>query len=203
MPAIQPVHIVSPYNPRAKALIEPIVEPLYDSGTVSTNATTLLDFFILPLGQGAVPKTLVDTNLRMAGQLGNPNVFLVTGFRLQYTQKLTQAITNIDDLAIMMYDMYYSVDIGDKFKNYLQVPAFRIPGGMGMYGFMSATTVSVIVTNGLPNGINRYSIEKYPIGLAPNETFSAQLNAPGGALTITTATKVWTFWEGIRGRAVG
>jgi hypothetical protein len=203
MPAIQPIQILSPYNPAERALIEPIVEPLYDSGTVTTATTTFLDFFKIPLGQGVVAKTLVDTNLRLAGQLGNPNVFLITGFRFQLTQYLTQAETNIDDAAIILYTSYYSVDIGDKFKNYLEQPTFRIPGGLGLYGFAASTTVAVVVTNGLPNGINRYSIEKYPIGLAPNETFGARIQFPGGAATLTTDTKVWTFWEGIRGRAVG
>ena len=141
--------------------------------------------------------------MRLAGQLGNPNVFLITGFRFQLTQFIAQAETNIDDAAEILYSSYYSVDIGDKFKNYLEVPTFRIPGGLGLYGFAASTTTAVVVTNGLPNGINRYSIEKYPIGLAPNETFGARIQFPGGAATITTATKVWTFFEGIRGRAVG
>jgi len=203
MPAIQPINIFSPYNPGERALIEPIVEPLYDSGTVTTNATTFLDFFKIPLGQGVPAKTLVETNMRLAGQLGNPNVFLITGFRFQLTQFIAQAETNIDDAAEILYSSYYSVDIGDKFKNYLEVPTFRVPGGLGLYGFAASTTTAVVVTNGLPNGINRYSIEKYPIGLAPNETFGARIQFPGGAATITTATKVWTFFEGIRGRAVG
>ena len=197
---------ISPVNLGNQAILEPIVQPLYDSGSVATTGTTQIQFFKVPVGQGTTTKTFVDTNMDTAGQLSNPKVFVVLAFRLHVTQDLTMLVTNINDLDKILHESFFSFDLGST-KNYLRVPAFMLPSGFGVSGFANqggntGSSVAVQVTNGQNNVFNAYSIAKYPIGLPPLQSFSADLNFPT-APTLTTATKVWAILWGILGREVG
>lgn len=195
---------LSPVNLGNRAVVEPIVQPLYDNGTVATSATTQIQFFKVPVGQSS--KTYVNTNLDQAGVLANPKIFVVLGFRL-HLQAVTMAATNIVDALKVIHSSYFSFDLGGNFKNYLRVPAFMLPSGFGITGFsdqggLTGATAAMSVTNGQPNIFNYFSIAKYPIGLPPLQSFEATLNFPT-AQTLTTATVVWAILWGILGREVG
>lgn len=192
---------ISPVNLGARSVVEPIVQPLYDRGPVCTAGTTQIQYFKVPRGQAG--KTLVDTNMDTAGALANPKIFVISGIRLHAQQDLTAALTNIDDLKIILHQSYFSFDIGGNFKNYLQVPAFMLPSGFGVSGFAAtALAAQDIVNNGMPAIHNFYSIQKYPIGIPPMQSFEATLNFPA-APTVTTETQVWAILWGILGREVG
>jgi hypothetical protein len=195
---------VSPVNLGSRAVVEPIVQPLYDKGTVATSGTTQIQYFKTPAGQGG--KTLVQTNMDTAGQLSNPKLFVISGFRLHPDQNLAGALTNITDLKEVLHTGFFSFDIGGNFKNYLRIPLFAIPSGFGVTGYAvndsTAAAFADIVNNGAPVISNFYSIAKYPIGIPPMQSFEATANWPT-APTITTALNMWCFLWGILGREVG
>ena len=194
---------VSPVNLGARSIVEPIVQPLYDSGDMATT-TTQIQYFKTPVGQGG--KTLVDTNMDTAGQLSNPKLFVISGFRVHATQKLTQAIARATDLASLLHGSFFSFDIGGNFKNYLRIPTFAVPSGFGVTGYAdlgTSTAFTGMVTNGMPNIHNYYSIAKYPLGIPPLQSFEATLNFPVALSSIDATTKVWVFLWGVLGREVG
>jgi hypothetical protein len=197
---------VSPVNLGSRAIVEPIVQPLYDSGLVTTTSTTQIQFFQVPLGQGTPTKTLVLTNQEVSGLLPNPKLFVISGFRLHISQDPSVALTSVTDMKIILHQSFFSFDLGGNFKNYLRVPSYMLPSGFGVTGFAvndsTASSTMSIVNNGAPVISNFFSIGKYPIGLPPLQSYQATLNFPT-APTLTAQTRVWCVLWGIMGREVG
>jgi hypothetical protein len=195
----------SPYNPARRALLEPIWQPLYSSA-VLTGATpeTKLSFFPVPAASQNDP---VLANLSI-NQLSNPKMFTIEGFRLHIAQKhvLYAANANVvwDDVVAIIEQYWYRVFVGA--KEYLRVPAFWVPSGIGLTGCVdvgSAAAYAAIATQGVTHHENYAKIKRLPITIPPQQQFECDLNAlAAGVAAISANRRIWTFWEGRLGREV-
>jgi len=79
------------YNVNRANQAEVIWQPLYDYQSYPAAGQTELNFFQVPVGQGATSspgatgtKTIADTNMKSAGQLPQPTQFLLTGIEILF-----------------------------------------------------------------------------------------------------------------------
>lgn len=178
-----------------------ITQPLYDSGTVATSATTKITFFSVPYGSGTTnfgtgAKTLTDTNLSLAGQIpaGWRHECRAVSF-VGWSVAVSQAL----DLQTMLQGAFIQIKTGGN-KIWLEIPAKRLTGGCGVEGF-AATAVGgspLTIQNahiGVSDARAVYGLQT-PITIVGGTAFSVTLEWPGGAPTLTAAMPVTLFFEG-------
>lgn len=178
--------------------INKLTQPLYDSGTVATSATTRISFFTIALNNGTTAfgsgvKTLVDTNLRQASQLPMGWHFDVYAFALAFW---STAATQAADIALCLHNAYLRFIMGGSVEWFL-APAKMVLGGLGVDGF-SATTATTTTIQGAHNGVaHPDAIEKLslPIPIEGGESFEGELVFPA-APTPTAAVAVQLFMRG-------
>lgn len=195
MPNYQP----SPVVP-AQAQAELITQGLYDSASIATAATSAVFF------GGANTNNLLLSNVPQASQLSHPKFFRVGGFRLipdanvLTTANLTPYASIVEDYVRMFYGGYYTFTIG-ALKNYLTVPMFMLPAGVG---FQSAnptgSNVGYTFSNGNPIFSAFYRL-KHWISIPPLQAFGGNLTWPT-ALTLNNTCRVWNWLDGEFGREV-
>lgn len=75
-------------------IVETIWQPIYDYQTLAATAVATQSFFQLPIGQSS--KTVVDTNMDLAGQLPKGQAFQITGIQVEILPGVTIAGTTVD-----------------------------------------------------------------------------------------------------------
>lgn len=195
-------------QPKAAAL-RPLKQPLYDTSILPAAGGLAVQFFAIPLGQAmpvtGVLKTLADTNMQQAGQLGTPNMFELYGFKFKYQQSVNVAA----DFDAIYDTGVFTFNFGQQ-RPWLQIPLAQIPAGTMPTG---ANTIDgqaapgaeiYSLTNG-PSNTNSYynfTIQRKAILIGSNEVFGATVTYPLGAAAVTANTRVQVYLVGIFHRAI-
>lgn len=199
-------------SPSPQAALRPLKQPLYDTLLYPTAGIAQLRYFSVPLGQPIIAaganKTLADTNLEQAGQLGTPQEFDIHGFQVEIalaTGGINQgvAINNNDVLGIMQTGVF-EFNFGQN-RPLLQIPLTEIPRGVGPHGMMGvdgfvAQTLREMLYCGTgdPNEYYNFTIERKPIRLRSNETFNVTLSWPLGVVaTAAVLTRMRVYIVGM------
>lgn len=193
---------------------------LYDRLTWAAAAVVsgTYKFFSVPLGQGAVPKTLLDTNLRQASMLPARQALEVWDIGLHV--KMT--VVSDDDKVSELNDLWenYNAIIHGAFlelKNAQKVevelaPIAKLPPGIGADGFAwGGTNITAaadtgggaaMFTNGSPNRAALWNLAPLPIVLLPQRTFEVDLTFPA-AITLPTGVGmyIWCYLDGVLHRS--
>jgi hypothetical protein len=193
--------------------VEPIQNPLYSQQQISTTPQSQVLFFQSTQGGPAPGGNSVFTNLEVAGQLPNPKIFVVRGYRLHIEQNvpvLGTGATAADvfrDLLRIIESYWYRFFIG--VKEYLRVPAFYLTSGLGAWLSVAGATGTAGTNDyfataqiGQPHHDNYFKIPRRPIVIPPQQNFQGELNLGPALASITTARRVWNFLEGDLGREV-
>jgi hypothetical protein len=103
-----------------------------------------------------------------------------------------------------MYNCWVRFFVG--VKEYLIVPLFYLPSGLGISssGFdATGVTTNTAATSGVPSFFNRMSIEKRRITLPPQQNFFVELNPVNIAATHLHQNRwIWAILDGEFGREV-
>lgn len=147
--------------------IEVVHQPLYDTGTVSTNGTAQLNFFQVPLGgtsAGAVmPKTQIQTNMDQGGSLPYPKHFKITGISVY-----PDASTPYDDVIRLMGTAWVRIFIGT--RDYLVLPLSAVAVG--------SSQRNPLISFRLSNPCVPVYHFAEPIDLIPQQNFRVEINFP-------------------------
>jgi hypothetical protein len=178
--------------PRVPGTLDVITQPLYDSASIATAATSAT-FFQTPRGQGG--KTTLETNMTLAGQLPSPWTFSILGLAWIF-----EANTSFADAKVLIDQGFFQLLIGA--KEFLTGPLRFLPGGTGLIGFsnIAAAATESIVNNGVPSPHDLYMLTK-PIQLLENENFQVTVTFPT-AITLVATRKVWFVLHGELTRSV-
>lgn len=197
---------------------DPLRQPLYDAVRFSAQiaAGTNTAFFSTPIGQGtgiaAGAKTLLDTNMRLAGQLPTDHVFecwsprAVVAFDNVMSAQLPLVAQRAEVLNDLLYRTRLSISIVTQRK--LDCPVFFLPAGAGAVwsgqGFQAAAAnfTTEIVTNGTPVQTAALRLDPFPIVIPPQQTFSVEMvndtAVPEAALAAGVGGfTVWIVLDGI------
>ena len=192
-------------SPTPTATLRPLKQPLYDTENIPTaGGAAALQFFQRPIGQAFanVPvgagKTLADTNLTQASQLGTPNEFDVWGFNVRTNVAITQA-----DHQVAMGQGVFTFNFGQG-RPWLQTQLRDVPAGVDSHGSMAvdgagALDVRQIITNGVPSVKELYSfaVGRKPVRIRSNETFNVVINWPNANPAPAVFVRLTTLIRGI------
>ena len=193
-----PGPVPSPVVPAA-AMAELVTQPLYDSDTCATAATSVTLFD----GTNVTGNRLLS-NLDQAGSLPHPKFFRIGGFRqvldanIIVSADLAAVANQNEDVVRFLFGSYFIFSIGS-LKPYLECPAFWIPGGVGPV-LRSGNTTAYTQANGLEQHSNFVKLRHW-LALPPLQSFRAQWTFPT-AVTLNNTQRVWLFLEGEFGREV-
>lgn len=168
LPLIEPREVCRPRfrhaNPIQKGVGETITEPLRDySSTAANQATQKQALYSIPIGQNYTPiggttfaKQRYHTNLKQAGQLPNPDQFMLQAFSVQL-----HPTTTPNDVNRFVSQELITLTIGDSDKRYVELQPMFLGGGGGSFvsGWGVATdTLAYATGNGWPHAKNVYVI---------------------------------------------
>jgi hypothetical protein len=195
------------------AISDVIWAPLYDSNSYPSAGTLQLNFFALPIGQGATSapgatgtKTLADTNMTAAGQLTMGNDFYMTGQEVLFfpgENPATQGTTAgffLNDTWVFSKSGVLTLAIGSN-RNYIQdgplgqfPPITRLAVASAIAGVGAATTTinesTYAVLAGTP-----YSIT--PVYITATLGFQETMTWPALVATISpNAARVFSRLDG-------
>ena len=161
---------------------------LYDRYQVTTT-TTEAKFFQVPNGQSS--KTLLDTNMKIAGQLESTSKFWMWYLRIIPAMSCTLA-----DAILLLGSGYIDLQIGEAHPLYC--PIFLMPGGAGIVGISQAGDTGT-GNYGYNGTINREGMVKFarPFIISPNQSFSVTLNWPTAPSGLSASTYVYVVLEGL------
>lgn len=182
-------------------LIEFIRQPLYDLIQITTTGTEFR-YFASPQGQAG--KTFWWTNMLTAAQLAVPKSQLVDGFRVVPTSNVTDANQKTTLRQLLWNQTWCYLEIGG-LKDYLVVPLWYIPAGVGIPGFadqggLTTATAMVQVSNGAPVHGNFFGIRTHPVLIPSQQTFAFVIKADAALASLPAATYTWVVLEGVNGR---
>ncbi|HLB37475.1 MAG TPA: hypothetical protein VJL31_12965 [Gemmatimonadales bacterium] len=175
----------------ANGLLDVIVEPRYDTATITAPGTLALSYFTVPVGQGlsafagaGVAKSYSDTNMDLAGQLPAGYNFDILGFRVMPcfwiggSVGAAQVTGKIQDANTWSHGGLFTFTIGS--KPFLRVPIDTIPAGMGPAGFGSSFTAEFggAQSHGVPSLDNSFKIGRQPLTLSQTQNFNVVLSWP-------------------------
>lgn len=194
-----PRRMGSPFS-FGQAVLEPIVQPIYDRVTVLAAGPNVQHRFF----QNLAGKNERDffSQITGGGQLSAPKLAVVYGIRLVFSEAVAVDANILPDLKLLLYNSWYRLKIG--VKNYVEVPSFYLPGGVGIAGFAATTNAAAefqTATNGVPAFFSRFSIEKRRIAIPPQQAFFGELNGVGIA-GMGSDRDVWNFLDGEFGQEV-
>lgn len=158
--AVRSRRFASPFG-NQRALLEPIVQPLYSTYLLGAGATPReLLFYQYAVGATTAGNaavlpiaTQLQTNMVAAGSFPTPKVYLASGIRLVATELdatqialitpstastvagptyTGQEVSDLDDLSKIIYGSYLRLFVGT--KEYLTVPSFLAPANTGIQG---------------------------------------------------------------------
>lgn len=175
------------------AVVRSYKEPLYDADDVLAATPALeRELFQRPLGQttaAGTVKTLLQTNMRNAGQLGTPLSFDVYGFNVRYPKDIVLA----DFRAITAAGVFQFIVGSDTF--YLTVPIEDMPAGVDISG--AGGTDFPVIGLGQTENYYRFDIGGQALHLNSTESFRVRYSFPSGVGTVTQNTLVRVYIRGI------
>jgi hypothetical protein len=179
-------------NPIVSGGLEGLRQALYDIYRVDANTTApTVVLFAVPIGGQynsgvavAFQKTLLHTNMKLAGVLQSPNKHLVRSLKIRVSGEPSgtqQNIVNPVDLLSFLYGTLVNFTVND--KPYFQGEAGELPQGGGALAALGAATttaatnmVTGISNNGLPDTRNMWSTVYDGISIEQTQTFSVILD---------------------------
>ena len=194
------------------AISDVIWAPLYDSNTyVGTTGHTTLNFFALPIGQGAssapgnagATKGLADTNMTAAGQLTMGNDFYMTGQEIVFypgenpggTPASTTVGNFVNDTYVFSKSGVLTLQIGSN-RQYIQdgpmgmfPPITRLAVATALSGGETVTTTINEITYAVMSG-SPYTIT--PVYITATLGFQEQLTWPA-AVVLPSGTNARVF----------
>lgn len=191
-------------------------EPRYDTFLVPVTAPPgipVIPFFAVPRGGlgsgfGAVPKSISETNMTTAGQIGAPNQFLLHGFAVEPVFASSgAAITALRDWFLLYNQGLFRFVLGQNSVQ-IEIPLSRIPAGPGPTGViataLAGTPLATCVAHNGSAHISHYYDFKTENGdptlLDGTQPFRVELVFAGAAgLTLETATRVRCYLYGLYG----
>jgi hypothetical protein len=188
---------------------DPLRQPLYDRVVTADPiaAGTVLQFFQTPIGQAG--KTLLDTNMRLAGQIPAGHVFECWSPRVVVAPititdiGLLAVINNASDVYRIIHGGFIDFAIVSSRK--LQVPIFFLPAGAGVSGFAALTSIGgagsntgnvLAATNGEPNNTAPMTLAPFPVVIPPTQTFTFEMTFPV-AIDLFGVVSIWVVLDGI------
>lgn len=175
-----------------QALLNSIMQPIYDTLYISTINAGEVYAFQTPAGQAG--KTVVDTNLSLNGQLSVPDVFAVRGFCVEpLCRDVTAAgflatglsIQDLSDHRRFLAQTLFRFHVGSDGRKIIEVHPAQLPAGLGLQGMVTTggltagANVAYITGNGVRQVNNRYSLGKdYAEVIRAGENFKATLLWP-------------------------
>jgi len=173
---------------------EKIWQPLYDAFDVLTGAT-VATFFDTP---ASGTKRGDQTNLRSAGQLPAPYMYLVRGFHVEIAEDVDQA-----DAQALITDSVFQFFVNA--KPYFEIPVRKMGSGNGPWLGAAATSNAVPFrlvqyVNGVPDSRNYYHLA-IPVKIGVLENFRGTLTFPGG-VTLGSTRRIKLYLEGVLKRSV-
>ncbi len=196
------------YDVNRRGEYEGIRQSFYDFTTYAAAGQTQLQFFQQPRGQGG--KTIADTNMAAAGQLPQPQHFLVESVEIYLYPGVNPVI---EDTAIaeseFSNDMYAvsksgSLNFFIGSKTYLEeAPVGRFPPKTKMQAsyavhFAQATGADQQFAADYAAWVGRPYYLDPPVLLVPNQNFSVTLNWPTAvALPSGVDARVGVVLDGI------
>lgn len=197
-------------NPRFAAL-DPnrpqyFSQPLWDTVCYPILGAATLNFYTIPLGQPAVvrtplggapvagvlwPKTLRDTNMRVAGIIPGEEMYEFQGFNIVFRRAVLPAtpelITDLADRQLIMDNGWFNFRIGT--KDVFTVPSNIVPV---FNPFINTTWAgAALASNG---GIAPMYSFKTPIYVSGGQTINVTLNYPGNVVVTTAVDLLLTLY---------
>ncbi|HET6495048.1 MAG TPA: hypothetical protein VFH61_06765 [Thermoleophilia bacterium] len=190
-----PQRLGSPFQ-FGQAVLEPIVQPLYDNETIAAGTAGATRFFITT---AAKTELNIFSGITGGGQLSAPRMFVIYGIRLVWSEDKTVADL-APDLKALLYGSWFRMRVG--VKNYIEVPSHYLPSGVGTAGYASglAAAGAQTATSGVPAFFSRFSIEKRRIAIPPQQSFFGELNVETTATV--SDTPLWVYLDGEFGQEV-
>lgn len=180
------------YDVNRRGQYEGIRQSLYDFTTYANAGQTSLQFFQVPRGQGG--KTVADTNMQSAGQLPQPQHFLVESIEIFFFPGVLPTTKTIAVAETEFSNDVYSVaksgslDFFIGSKSYLEeAPLGRFPpktrlsveGNHAISELQAAAADSELqVSTDYAAGIGRPYYLDPPVLLVPNQNFNITINWP-------------------------
>lgn len=180
------------YDVNRRGQYEGIRQSLFDITTYALAGQTSLQFFQVPRGQGG--KTIADTNMQSAGQLPQPQHFLVQSIEILLfpgvlpTTKLTTVAETEFANDVYTVSKSGSLDFFIGSKSYLEeAPLGRFPPKTRLavessHAIVqlqaSAADAELQVSTDYAAGIGRPYFLDPPVLLVPNQNFNVTLNWP-------------------------
>jgi len=184
-------------RPAGAALLRKLTQPLFDTNILQNGAAPVpLQFFQIPFG-GAMPvtavaKTLCDTNMTQAAQLGMPQMFDLEGFQFEYFIHANADLANIATDIFFLYEQSVFTFFFGQARPWLEVPLSQIPTGTALTGTNSdgditANTEATWLHNGHASvkSLYRFTVGKKAIRVQSAESFYAQITWPNGVGAFT------------------
>ncbi len=176
------------YDVNRRGEYEGIRQTLYDSATYVAAGQTQLQFFQTPQGQGG--KTIADTNMKSAGQLPQPQHFLVESIEIQFFPGVLPVIEDTTIVESEFANDMYTVSksgslnffIGS--KTYLEeAPIGRFPPKTKMEtqfaaSFAQAVAADQQISMDYASWVGRPYYLDPPVLLVPNQNFNVDINWP-------------------------
>jgi hypothetical protein len=192
-------------SPSPRATLRPLKQPRYDTENIpSAGGVATFNFFQRPIGQAfanapvGAGKTLADTNMQQAAQLGTPTEFDVWGFNCRLNVETTQA-----DHQVALSEAVFTFNFGQG-RPWLQTQLRDIPAGVDSTGSMAvdgaaALDVRTIISNGVPSIKELYSfaVGRKPVRIRSNETFGVTVNYPNANPDPAVHVRMTIFLRGI------
>lgn len=195
---------------------DPLRQPLYDVVREATSpiaAGTTRQFFAVPLGQGTgvnnAAKTLVDTNLRQAGQVPADHVFEVWSPRvvIAFLDNASAGLPALNQQAEVMSDIIYGASLTFKLVSQpkLEVPVFMLPAAAGVAGFLQGFQAAAanfnqsFVTHGEPHQGAAFRLDPFPLVIPPLQSFSVEITYQRAVTLVAPAAEfhIWVVLDGI------
>ncbi len=194
-----PRRVGSPFS-FGQAVLEPIIQPIYDRVTVLAAGPNVQHRFFVNLA-GKNERDYFS-QITGGGQLSAPKLAVIYGLRLVWSENVAVDANILPDLKLLLYNSWYRLRIG--VKNYVEVPSHYLPGGVGTAGF-AATTVAgstfQSAVSGVPAFFSRFSIEKRRIAIPPQQAFFGELNGVN-IVGMGSNRDVWNYLDGEFGQEV-
>jgi len=195
-------------------------QPLYDTFLTAPvgPGVAVVQFFQIPIGaigSGFVApgKTVNETNMNAASQLGKPNQFQLFGFQLIAVIPPivggATSNTDADFAAIYTSGTFRFVRGGNKVE--LEIPLDRIPTGPGPTGFAATAPAGVPleairINNGVTHTSHYFNFGnpgkgREPLTIDSTQTFRCEIvyNGAAGPLITAAATRIKCYMLGILG----
>ena len=208
MPNIPSLAELQQFDVNRRGEYEGIRQSLYDSATYANAGQTQLQFYQVPKGQSS--KTIADTNMVSAGQLPQPQHFLVESIELLF---FPGVLPVWEDTSIVesefTNDMYTvaksgSLDFFIGSKSYLEeAPLGRFPPKTKLEtrfaaAFTQASAADQQIAMDYAAWVGRSYILDPPVLLVPNQNWNVSLNWPSVvALPSGVDGKIYVVLDGI------